>query len=154
HRPRSTLSARARGRIAYLQPLSRCIVVSSVSSPGPQAVAGKPAPSLYAAHDVVVILSNAPDMLLAKRIAHVLVEEHLAACVNLGVQGLSMYMWQGELEGAEEIPITIKTTGSRAQALIERLMALHPYEVPEVLVLPVLGGSVSYLEWVRAQVQV
>ncbi|MCC2595981.1 divalent-cation tolerance protein CutA [Pusillimonas sp. MFBS29] len=109
--------------------------------------------SLYADHDVVVILSNAPDMLLAKRIAHVLVEEHLAACVNLGVAGLSMYMWQGELEGAEEVPLTIKTTGSRAQELIERLMSLHPYEVPEVLVLPVLGGSVSYLEWVRAQVQ-
>ncbi|WP_280634392.1 divalent-cation tolerance protein CutA [Pollutimonas harenae] len=121
--------------------------MSSVSSP-------ELAPSLYAAHDVVVILSNAPDMLLAKRIAHVLVEEHLAACVNLGAQGLSMYMWQDELEGTEEIPITIKTTGFRAQALIERLMALHPYEVPEVLVLPVLGGSISYLEWVRAQVRV
>ena len=112
------------------------------------------APSLYADHDVVVVLSNAPDMLLAKRIAHVLVEERLAACVNLGQPGVSMYMWQDELEGAEEIPITLKTTGARAQALIERLMTLHPYEVPEVLVLPVLGGSVSYLEWVRAQVQV
>src|SRR5690554_13271 len=104
--------------------------------------------------EVVVALSNAPDMLLAKRIAHVLVEEHLAACVNLGAPGLSMYMWQGTLEGAEEIPITIKTTGARAQAAIERLQALHPYEVPEVLVLPVLGGSTAYLEWLRAQVQV
>ncbi|HWK71526.1 divalent-cation tolerance protein CutA [Pollutimonas sp. M17] len=107
-----------------------------------------------AANDIVVILSNAPDMLLAKRIAHVLVEEHLAACVNLGAPGLSMYMWQGELEGSEEIPITIKTTGAGAQAAMERLMALHPYEVPEILVLPVLGGSASYLDWVRAQVQV
>ena len=104
-------------------------------------------------HDVVVILSNAPDMLLAKRIVHMLVEERLAACVNLGAPGLSMYMWQDTLEGAEEIPITIKTTGSRAQALIERLRALHPYEVPEVLVLPVLGGTDDYLAWVRAQVQ-
>ncbi len=113
-----------------------------------------PAPSSFAEHDIVVILSNAPDMLLAKRIAHVLVEEHLAACVNLGAPGLSMYMWQSELEGTEEVPITIKTTGMRAQALMERLMTLHPYEVPEILVLPVLGGSASYLEWVRAQVQV
>lgn len=109
---------------------------------------------VLSAHDAVVILSNAPDMLLAKRIAHVLVEEQLAACVNLGAPGLSMYMWQGELEGTEEVPITIKTTGARAQAVMERLMALHPYEVPEVLVLPVLGGSNSYLEWLRAQVQV
>jgi periplasmic divalent cation tolerance protein len=131
--------------------------VSSLLPPGRHAsecAQDIPAPPSFAAHDIVVIVSNAPDMLLAKRIAHVLVEEHLAACVNLGAPGLSMYMWKGELEGAEEIPITIKTTGARAQALMERLMTLHPYEVPEVLVLPVLGGSASYLEWVRAQVQV
>jgi periplasmic divalent cation tolerance protein len=131
--------------------------VSSPLPPGRQAnepTQDIPVPDTLAAHDIVVILSNAPDMLLAKRIAHVLVEEHLAACVNLGVPGLSMYMWKGELEGADEIPLTIKTTGARAQALMERLMTLHPYEVPEVLVLPVLGGSASYLEWVRAQVQV
>ncbi|HEY9572225.1 MAG TPA: divalent-cation tolerance protein CutA [Pusillimonas sp.] len=100
----------------------------------------------------MLVLSNAPDMLLAKRIAHVLVEEHLAACVNLGAPGLSMYMWKGELDGGEEISITMKTTGARAPALMERLMQLHPYDVPEVLVLPVLGGSASYLEWVRTQV--
>jgi periplasmic divalent cation tolerance protein len=145
------------GKIVDLQQLFRLISVSSLSPPGLKANEGNqgiPAPSSFAAHDIVLILSNAPDMLLAKRIAHVLVEERLAACVNLGVPGLSMYMWKGELEGADEIPITIKTTGSRAQALMERLMMLHPYEVPEVLVLPVLGGSASYLEWVRAQVQV
>src|SRR5690606_26125301 len=101
--------------------------------------------------EVVVALSNAPDMLLAKRIAHMLVEEHLAACVNLGAPGLSMYMWKDELEGTEEIPITIKTTRGRLPALIERLKELHPYEVPEILVLPVLGGLQSYMEWVREQ---
>lgn len=118
------------------------------------ASAAAPALPGFAAHDAVVILSNAPDMLLAKRIAHVLVEDGLAACVNLGAPGLSMYMWEGELQGSEEIPITIKTTGSGAQAAMERLMALHPYEVPEVLVLPVLGGSAGYLDWLRTQVQV
>ncbi|NLC36482.1 MAG: divalent-cation tolerance protein CutA [Alcaligenaceae bacterium] len=101
--------------------------------------------------DVVVVLSNAPDMLLAKRIAHMLVEEYLAACVNLGASCLSMYMWEGELEGAEEVPLTIKTTRGQLPALAERLKALHPYEVPELLVLPVLGGLQSYMEWVRAQ---
>ncbi|RTZ45815.1 divalent-cation tolerance protein CutA [Candidimonas sp. SYP-B2681] len=90
-------------------------------------------------------------MLLAKRIAHVLVEEHLAACVNLGTAGLSMYMWEGTLEGTEEIPLTMKTTSERAPALVARLLQLHPYEVPEVLVLPVSGGSTSYLDWVRSQ---
>lgn len=101
--------------------------------------------------EVVVVLSNAPDMLLAKRIAHMLVEEYLAACVNLGAPGLSMYMWEDKLEGGEEVPITIKTTRGRLPALVDRLKALHPYEVPEVLVLPVLGGLQSYMEWVRAQ---
>ncbi|WP_237183425.1 divalent-cation tolerance protein CutA [Pollutimonas thiosulfatoxidans] len=90
--------------------------------------------------------------MLAKRIAHILVEEHYAACVNLGPAGLSMYMWQGSLEGADEIPITIKTTAARAPAVMEKLAQLHPYEVPEMLVLPAVGGSASYIEWVRMQV--
>ncbi len=113
--------------------------------------AGHGGAALAPAGDIVVLLSNAPDLLLAKRIAHVLVEEHLAACVNLGPAGLSMYMWQGVLEGSEEIPLTMKTTLARAPALIARLGELHPYEVPEVLVLPVSGGSASYLAWVREQ---
>jgi|SRR5690606_14856084 len=101
--------------------------------------------------DVVVVLSNAPDLLLAKRIAHMLVEEGLAACVNLGGPVLSMYMWQGTLEGAEEIPLAIKSTKQALPALTARLSELHPYEVPEILVLPVIGGAPSYLDWVREQ---
>lgn len=107
--------------------------------------------ALVPADDVVIILSNAPDLLLAKRIAHVLVEEHLAACVNLAPAGLSMYMWEGVLEGTEEIPLTIKTTLARSAELVARLTQLHPYEVPEILVLPVSGGSGSYLDWCRSQ---
>jgi len=71
--------------------------------------------------------------------------------VNLGAPCLSMYMWEGRLEGAEEVPMVIKTTRGQVPALIERLRQLHPYEVPELLVLPVLGGLQSYMEWVRAQ---
>ncbi len=103
------------------------------------------------ADEVVLVLSNAPDLLLAKRIAHMLVEEYLAACVNLGQPGLSMYMWEGKLEGAEEVSLTIKTTRGRLPALVARLKDLHPYEVPEIVVLPVLGGLASYMEWVREQ---
>lgn len=101
--------------------------------------------------DVFVALSTAPDMLLAKRLAHLLVEEHLAACVNLGGPGVSMYMWQGKLEGTDEVSLTMKTTGARLQALADRLAELHPYELPELVVLPVFGGSVGYLDWVRTQ---
>lgn len=103
------------------------------------------------AQDVVVVLSNAPDLLLAKRIAHMLVEEHLAACVNLGAPVLSMYMWKGELEGTEEIPLVIKTTQAALPAVAARLTELHPYEVPEILVVPVIGGAQPYLDWVREQ---
>lgn len=100
----------------------------------------------------VVVLTTAPDTLLAKRIAHVLVEEHLAACVHVAPAGVSMYMWQGNLEGGEEVTLTMKTIPEKVQALTERLAQLHPYDVPEVLVLPVLGGSDAYLSWVREQV--
>ncbi len=101
--------------------------------------------------DMVVMLSTAPDLLLAKRIAHVLIEEYLAACVNVGAPVLSMYMWQDVLEGAEEIPLTIKTSGDRAQAVAERLAQLHPYEVPEIVVVPAIGASMDYAQWVHAQ---
>ncbi len=101
--------------------------------------------------DIILVLSNAPDTLLAKRIAHELLEDGLAACVNLGPPMLSMYRWQGAIEGAEEVPLVIKSTRSRQAALIDRLVELHPYEVPEVVVLPVSGGLPAYLEWVRAE---
>ena len=103
--------------------------------------------------ELVLVLSNAPDELLAKRIAHDLVEEHLAACVNLGAAGLSIYMWQGEMEGASEVPLLIKTTRDRAPDVISRIKSLHPYEVPEILVLPVIGGYEPYAAWVARQTQ-
>src|SRR5690554_1317786 len=99
----------------------------------------------------VVMLSTAPDNLLAKRIAHVLVEEGLAACVNLGAESLSMYMWQGVLEGATEVALTIKTRAGQAQQVASRLGELHPYEVPEILVSGPLGGSIAYLQWLADQ---
>lgn len=100
--------------------------------------------------DVVIVMTNAPDLLLAKRIAHLLIEERLAACVNIGAPILSVYGWQGEVQGAEEIPMTIKTTSERQQAMIARLVSLHPYDVPEAIIVPVLGGYAPYLDWVRS----
>ncbi|WP_269499959.1 divalent-cation tolerance protein CutA [Castellaniella sp. S9] len=100
------------------------------------------------AADAVVVLSTAPDTLLAKRIAHILVEESLAACVHVGAPGVSMYLWQGKLEGGDEVPMTLKTTAARLPALYARLCQLHPYEVPEFLVLAVHAGNAGYLDWV------
>lgn len=101
--------------------------------------------------DIVLVISNAPDLLLAKRIAHELVEHGLAACVNLGAPILSIYRWKGEIEGADEIPMWIKTTVGQQQALIDALARLHPYEVPEIIVVPVIGGGAPYLDWIREQ---
>jgi periplasmic divalent cation tolerance protein len=100
----------------------------------------------------VVILSTAPDILLAKRIAHLLVEERLAACVQLTPPTLSVYEWNGEVQGAEEIGLIIKTSRSVARQTIERLVELHPYDVPEAIVLPVVGGHHDYLNWVSQQI--
>ncbi len=99
-------------------------------------------------HDVIVVMANVPDLALGKRIAHVLLEEGLAACVNLGAPMLSMYRWQGEIAGDEEVPLWIKSTRDKQQALCDAIVRLHPYDVPEVLVLPVSGGLPSYLQWV------
>ena len=99
--------------------------------------------------DIVLVISNAPDMLLAKRIAHVLIEDGLAACVNLGAPILSIYHWEGQIEGADEIPMWIKTTAGQQHAVVQALAKLHPYEVPEIIVVPVIGGSAPYLDWVR-----
>lgn len=101
--------------------------------------------------DPVLVATNAPDLLLAKRIAHVLVEDGLAACVNLGAPSLSVYRWQGAIEGAEEIPLWIKTTWGRQRDVVQALATLHPYEVPEIIVVPVVGGLASYLDWIREQ---
>lgn len=100
--------------------------------------------------DVVMVMTNAPDLLLAKRIAHLLIEEKLAACVNIGAPMLSIYGWKGEVEGDEEIPMMIKTTEDKQQAMIARLVELHPYDIPEAIVVPVTGGYAPYLDWVRS----
>lgn len=100
---------------------------------------------------VILVFSNTPDLLVAKRIAHVLLEEGLAACVNLGAPMLSMYRWQGAIDGADEIPMLIKSTRAQEAALVRRLSELHPYDVPEVVVVEAGGGLPAYLDWVRAE---
>ena len=99
--------------------------------------------------DPVLVLSNAPDETVAMQLADVLVSEGLAACVNIGSPVQSVYRWQGVVEKATEIPLAIKTTGAKQANLIERLIALHPYDVPEAIVVPIIGGYVPYLNWVR-----
>jgi len=98
--------------------------------------------------EIRVVLTTVPDAEVGARLARTLVEERLAACVNLvpGVQ--SFYRWQGQLEVAAELLLVVKTRADRSAALAARIQALHPYELPEVLELAASGGSTAYLEWV------
>ncbi len=98
-----------------------------------------------------VVLITAPDPETGRRLARALVEERLAACVNL-VPGLrSIYRWEGAVEEEEESLLVVKTRADRLAMLTERVQALHPYDVPEVLALAVGGGSPAYLDWVRGE---
>lgn len=101
----------------------------------------------------LIIQTTAPDLLFAKRLAHILVEDHFAACVHIGHQGLSLYLWQDSLEGSEEVLLTIKTSTKTAQACMEKIRALHPYDLPEIVCLPIIGGDPQYLAWIDAQTQ-
>jgi periplasmic divalent cation tolerance protein len=100
---------------------------------------------------VRVAFSTAPDADTGARIAQTLVEERLAACVNV-IPGIrSIYRWQGQIEDDREVLLVIKTCAERIDALAERLSALHPYQLPELLTLPVAGGLAPYLEWVLGE---
>ncbi|MEK0451583.1 MAG: hypothetical protein RL088_3851 [Verrucomicrobiota bacterium] len=102
--------------------------------------------------DAVVLVSTFPDRTAARTAVRTLVEERLVACGNIlpGVE--SIYRWQGAIETAEEVMVIFKTTTESAEAAQARLRELHPYEVPEILHLPVDGGWQPYLDWVSEQV--
>jgi periplasmic divalent cation tolerance protein len=101
---------------------------------------------------VVVVLSTFPSSEKAAEIARVLVDERLAACVNLVPAVRSIYRWQGAIHDAAEVLAIVKTTAERVDALRDRLIALHPYDVPEAIVLPVTDGHAPYLAWVTGEV--
>ena len=95
----------------------------------------------------VVVLSTVARAEDAERIGRALVERGLAACVNVVPGLVSIYRWQGQLESQEERLLLIKTRAERFEALREALVALHPYEVPEVVALPIAAGHAPYLAW-------
>jgi periplasmic divalent cation tolerance protein len=98
--------------------------------------------------DIVLVLTTVPDSDQGEVIARTLVEERLAACVNVLPSMTSIYRWRGVVEREMERQMIIKTTRNRVPAVQTRLAALHPYEVPEFLVLSVADSSSAYFEWV------
>jgi periplasmic divalent cation tolerance protein len=101
--------------------------------------------------DALVVFVTAPTAEKAAELARALVEERLAACGNV-VSGLrSIYRWQGKVEDEAEALLVLKTTRACFEALRDRILALHPYQVPEVLALPVEAGSAAYLAWIAGE---
>lgn len=101
--------------------------------------------------DVRVVLITAPSGDVAERLARDLVEQRLAACVNIVSGVRSIYRWKGAIEDDREDLLFIKTTENRVVELIARVRTIHPYTVPEIIALPVVAGSESYLRWVEEE---
>ena len=98
------------------------------------------------------MLCTCPEGGAAGNIARTLVEEGLAACVNRLPGVVSNFRWAGRVEEEQETLLLIKSTAARLAALSARIKALHPYELPEVVAVPVSGGLAGYLDWVRSSV--
>lgn len=101
--------------------------------------------------ETLLILTNLPDEASAQVLATMLVTERLAACVNVLAPCRSVYRWQGEIETAQEVPLLIKTTAARYADLEAAIRAAHPYELPELIAVPIAHGLPDYLSWVATE---
>jgi periplasmic divalent cation tolerance protein len=99
----------------------------------------------------LLVLTNLPDRAAAERIADALIGQQLAACVNILAPCRSVYRWKDVVQHDEEHPLLIKTTAERYAALEQALRAAHPYELPEIIAVPIERGLPAYLAWVAAE---
>ena len=99
----------------------------------------------------LLVLTNLPDRAAAERLAVLLIEQRLAACVNILAPCRSVYRWKGVVQRDEEHPMLIKTTAERYPALEKALREGHPYELPEIIAVPIERGLPAYLDWVAAE---
>lgn len=101
--------------------------------------------------EVLLAITTLPDTASAQALAARLVELRVAACVNVLAPCRSVYRWQGKVENTEEVPLLIKTTAARYADLEAAIRAAHPYDLPEIVALPVTRGLPDYLAWVAAE---
>ena len=99
-----------------------------------------------------IVLTTFPDQHGAQQLAEHLVNQHLAACVNILPAMTSVYCWQGKLEQGQEHQMIIKTEQTRTQDVQSAIMQVHPYELPEIIVVPILDGHEPYLNWISESV--
>jgi periplasmic divalent cation tolerance protein len=101
--------------------------------------------------DSLLVVTNLPDRASAEKLAALLVERRLAACVNILAPCNSVYRWQGEVQRDEEHPLLIKTVQDRYAALEASIRANHPYELPEIIAVSIDNGLPAYLQWVESE---
>jgi periplasmic divalent cation tolerance protein len=101
--------------------------------------------------ETLLVITNLPDRASADALARALVERRAAACVNILAPCTSVYRWKGAVETAEEYPLFAKTTRDRYSLLERVVRELHPYELPEIIAVPIGGGLPAYLDWVVAE---
>ena len=99
----------------------------------------------------LLVLTNLPDRTVAEKLADLLIAKNLAACVNILAPCRSVYRWKDAVQHDEEHPKLIKTTAERYTALEHALRAAHPYELPEIIAVPIERGLPAYLDWVAAE---
>ncbi len=107
-----------------------------------------------AGEGLVVVLATFPDAELAARVAHLLVAERRVACVNILPAVRSVYAWKGQVESAAEVLVIMKTRAGAVNDVVARVKALHPYELPEVIALPVVAGLPGYVQWIMDETQI
>lgn len=104
--------------------------------------------------DTLLVLTNLPDRAAALALASALIEKRLAACVNVLAECTSVYRWEGKVESAAEVPVLIKTTAAGYAALEHAIRESHPYELPEIIAVPIRCGLPAYLDWVAAETRI
>lgn len=104
--------------------------------------------------NALIVFCTCRDEEVADRIALSLVEERLAACINRLPGVISTYRWQGTVQRDTEVQLLIKTTRDRFDALRDRILALHPYELPEIVAVDIALGSAPYLAWIEAETHI
>jgi len=99
----------------------------------------------------IMIVTHMPDRASARILARSLVESRLAACVSVGAPVESLYHWRGKIETAQEIPVVVKTRPERYADVEASIRAHHPYELPEIVAVPITHGFAPYLQWIAAE---
>ena len=99
----------------------------------------------------ILVLTNTPDHAVAAALARALLDDRLAACVNIGAPVESIYHWRGGIETGQEVPVAIKTRSALYSYVEGAIRKIHPYDTPEIIAIPIVDGDAQYLDWIAAE---